>query len=145
MSWPLVLLVAAPVMAGLGSLLVQQRRAIEVLQCALAGTMLATAALVAGQVIAAGEVSVGDFLQADALSAWLDLILGFVGSSGTLYAVGYVGEEMDRGHLSLRRYSQFLCLFDLNRRRLHGRSHRFLCKGLTRPVPKARPRKPARA
>jgi hydrogenase-4 component F len=113
MSWPLVLLVAAPVIAGLGSLLVQQRRAIEVLQCALAGTMLTAAALVAGQVVAVGEVSVGDFLQADALSAWLDLILGFVGSSGTLYAVGYVGEEMDRGHLSLRRYSQFLCLFDL--------------------------------
>ncbi len=113
MSWPLALLVAAPVMAGLGSLLVQQRRAIEVLQCALAGTLLAAAALVAGQVIAAGEVSVGDFLQADALSAWLDLIIGFVGSSGTFYAVGYMGEEMDRGHLPLRRYSQFFCLFDL--------------------------------
>ena len=113
MSWPLVLLVAAPVMAGLGSLLVQQRRAIEVLQCAQAGTMLAAAALVAGQVITAGEVSVGTFLQADALSAWLDLIIGFVGSSGTLYAVGYVGEELDRAHLSLTRYSQFFCLFDL--------------------------------
>lgn len=113
MSWPLALLVAAPVMAGLGSLLVQQRRAIEVLQCALAGTLLASAALVAGQVIAAGEVSVGDFLQTDALSAWLDLIIGLVGSSGTFYAVGYMGEEMDRGHLSLRRYSQFFCLFDL--------------------------------
>ena len=113
MSWPLALLVAAPVIAGLGSLLVQERRAIEVLQCALAGTMLAAAALVAGHVIAAGEVSLGGFLQADALSAWLDLIIGFVGSSGTLYAVGYVGEEMDRAHLSLRRYSQFFCLFDL--------------------------------
>lgn len=113
MSWPLVLLVAAPVIAGLGSLLVQQRRAIEVLQCAQAGTMMAAPVLVAGQVIAAGEVSVGGFLQVDALSAWLDLIIGFVGSSGTLYAVGYMGEELDRAHLSLRRYSQFFCLFDL--------------------------------
>ncbi|MEK7235018.1 MAG: proton-conducting transporter membrane subunit, partial [Nitrospirota bacterium] len=113
MSWPLILLIAAPVVAGLGSLLVQQRRAIEVLQCAQAGTMLAAAALVTGQVIAAGEVSVGAFLQADALSAWLDLIIGFVGSSGTLYAVGYMGEELDRAHLSLKRYSQFFCLFDL--------------------------------
>ena len=113
MSWPLALLVAAPVIAGLGSLLVQQRRAIEVLQCAQAGTILAAAALVAGQVITAGDVSVGGFLQADALSAWLDLIIGFVGSTGSLYAVGYVGEEMDRAHLSLRRYGQFFCLFDL--------------------------------
>jgi hydrogenase-4 component F len=100
-------------MTGLGSLLVRQRRAIEVLQCALAGTMLAAAALVAGQVIAAGEMSVWGFLRTDALSAWLDLIIGVVGSTGTLYAVGYVGEEMDRTHLSLRRYTQFFCLFDL--------------------------------
>ena len=113
MSWPLILLVAAPVMAGLGSLLVRQRRAIEVLQCAQAGTLLAAAALVAERVIAAGDVSVGDYLRADALSAWLDLIIGVVGSTGTLYAVGYVGEEMDRVRLSLRRYSQFFCLFDL--------------------------------
>lgn len=113
MSWPLVLLVVAPVMAGLGSLLAQQRRAIEILQCAQAGTMLAAAVLVAEQVIAAGQVSAGAYLQADALSAWLDLIIGFVGSSGTLYAVGYVGEELDRAHLSLARYSQFFCIFDL--------------------------------
>lgn len=113
MSWPLVLLVVAPVIAGLGSLLVHQRRAIEILQCAQAGTMLAAAILVAEQVIASGQVSVGAYLQADALSAWLDLIIGFVGSSGTLYAVGYVGEELDRAHLSLTRYSQFFCIFDL--------------------------------
>ncbi len=100
-------------MAGFGSLLVRRRRAIEVLQCAQAGALLAAAALVAERVIAAGELSVGSFLRVDALSAWLDLIIGLVGSTGTFYAVGYVGEEMDRAHLSLRRYTQFFCLFDL--------------------------------
>src|SRR5574341_1744294 len=113
MTWPLLLLVAAPLVGGLGSLLVRQRRAVEVLQCGLAGVLLASAARVAERVIAAGHVSAGSLLQADALSAWLDLIIGVVGSSGTLYAVGYVGEEMDRAHLSLRRYRQFFCLFDL--------------------------------
>lgn len=113
MSWPLVRLVAAPVIAGLGSLLVKQRRAIEVLQCAQAGTLLAAAVLVAERVVATGAMSVGVVLQADALSAWLDLVLGLVGSTGTLYAVGYMGEEMERAHLSLKRYSQFFCLFDL--------------------------------
>lgn len=113
MAWPLVLLVAAPVMAGLGSLLVRERRAIEVLQCIQAGTMLAAAALVAERVILTGGASVEGVLRTDALSAWLDLIIGVVGSTGTLYAVGYVGEEIDREHLSLRRYSQFFCLFDL--------------------------------
>jgi hydrogenase-4 component F len=113
MTWPLLLLVAAPLVGGLGSLLVGHRRAVEVLQCGLAGAMLASAALVAERVIADGHVSVGSLLQADALSAWFDLIIGVVGSTGTLYAVGYVGEQMDRAHLSLRRYRQFFCLFDL--------------------------------
>jgi len=113
MSWPLVLLITAPVMAGIASLFVRQRRVIEVLQCAQAGAMLAAAALVADRVIADGEVSVGSFLRADALSAWLDLIIGVVGATGTLYAVGYVGEEMNSAHLSLKRYSHFFCLFDL--------------------------------
>lgn len=112
MAWPLLLLVAAPIVAGLGSLLAG-RRAVEVLQCASAGTMLASAALVAERVIAGGSASVEGFLHTDALSAWLDLIIGVVGSTGTLYAVGYMGEKMDRAHLSLRRYRQFFCLFDL--------------------------------
>lgn len=113
MTWPLLLLVAAPVMGGLGSLLVRTRRAVEVLQCALAGAMLASVGLVMEQVIDAGTVSAGVLLQADALSAWLDLIIGVVGGTGTLYAVGYMGEAMERRHLSLRRYRQFFCMFDL--------------------------------
>ena len=113
MAWPLLLLVAAPLVAGFGSFLVRQRRAVEVLQCGLAGTMLTSAALVTERVIAAGQVSVESLLYADALSAWLNMIIGGVGSTGALYAVGYVGEELERGHLSLRRYRQFFCLFDL--------------------------------
>ena len=113
MTWPLVLLVSAPVVAGFVSLLVRQRRAIEVLQCVQAGAMMVAAALVAERVVATGGVSAGSFLVSDSLSAWLDLIVGVVGSTGTLYAVGYMGEELDRAHVSLRRYSQFFCLFDL--------------------------------
>ena len=75
--------------------------------------MLAATVLVIEQLVANGQVSVGIVLKADALSVWFDLILGVVGSTGTLYAVAYMGEEMDRAHLSLRRYGQFFCLFDL--------------------------------
>jgi hydrogenase-4 component F len=113
MAWPLVLLVLAPVAAGGASLLARDRRVVDALQCAQAGALLASAVLVAGNVAAGDSVSAGAFLQADALSAWLDVILGLVGSTGTLYAVGYMGEEMDRGHLSLARYRRFFCLFDL--------------------------------
>lgn len=113
MAWPLIVLVTTPVLAGLGSLLLRRRRMIEALQCVQAGAMLAAALLLAYEVILAGRVSVGVFLQADALSAWLDLIIGLVGSTGTLYAVGYMSEELNRHHLSIGRYARFFCLFDL--------------------------------
>lgn len=113
MAWPLAILVVTPILAAFGSLLVAERRAVEALQCVQAGAMLASALLVVERVIASGGLSVSTLLQTDALSAWLDLIIGVVGSTGTLYAVGYMGEEMTRGHLTMRRYCQFFCLFDL--------------------------------
>ncbi len=113
MAWPLLLLVTTPILAGVGSLLLKDRRAIEVVQCAQAGSLLASTVLLAEWVITRGGASAGSLLQTDALSAWITLIIGMVGASGTLYAVGYLGEELDRGHLSLRRFRQFFCLFDL--------------------------------
>lgn len=113
MTWPLLLLVAAPVTAGLASLLVRDRRAVEAVQCAQCGALLAASLLVAGAVAAEGAVSVGLLLRADGLSAFLDLILGAVGASGTLYAVGYLGEELDRGQVSPDKFRQFFFLFDL--------------------------------
>jgi hydrogenase-4 component F len=102
-----------PVVAGLGSLLSAHRRAVEAFQCVQAGILPAAAALLLEQVLLEGQVGVERLLYADGLSAWLDVILGVVGATGTLYAVGYLGEELDRGHLSLRRVRQFFCLFDL--------------------------------
>ncbi len=113
MAWPLIMLVAVPVLAGVGSLLVRERRTVEVLQCIQAGAMPASALLVMEHVVTGDRPAVEGLLQADALSAWLDLILGVVGGTGTLYAVGYMGEELSRGHLVLPRYRRFFCLFDL--------------------------------
>lgn len=113
MTWPLLLLVATPIVVGVGSLLSRHRRAVESLQCVQAGVLPTVAALILEQVLAGRQVGVAGLLYADGLSAWLDLILGLVGATGTLYAVGYQGEELDRGHLSFRRFRQFFCLFDL--------------------------------
>ena len=113
MAWPLILLVATPIVVGLGSLLSRHRRAVEALQCVQAGVLPAAAALILERVLLERHVGVARLLYADGLSAWLDVILGLVGATGTLYAVGYQGEELDRGHLSLRRFRQFFCLFDL--------------------------------
>lgn len=113
MTWPLLLLIAAPVIAGAGSLLFRDRRSVEALQCGLAVTLLAATVLLVERVITDGHASVAFLLQTDVLSAWLDLVIGIVGATGTIYAVGYLGEHVDRGRLSIRRLRQFFCLFDL--------------------------------
>ncbi|MBI3603939.1 MAG: hydrogenase 4 subunit F, partial [Nitrospirae bacterium] len=113
MAWPLLVLIVVPVLASLGSLAFRDRRLVEALQCGQAGTLLAASTLVVERVVTDGQASVGLLLQADVMSAWMDLIIGAVGGTGTLYAVGYLGEELDRGHVSMSRYRQFFCLFDL--------------------------------
>ena len=113
MTWSLVLLIMAPILAGLGSLMLHDRRGVEALQYGQAVILLAAGAHV---VVLAGTdepVAVGLLLSTDALSAWLDLVLVVVGATGTLFAVGYLNEQFDRGLISLRRFRQFFYLFDL--------------------------------
>jgi hydrogenase-4 component F len=112
MTWSLLILIAAPILAGLGSLMVRDRRMVEGLQIGQAILILGATLGVVRSVISAGEANVGLLLHADALSAWLDLLMGIVAASGTLYAVGYMSEQLDRGHLTLRRVRRFFCIFD---------------------------------
>jgi hydrogenase-4 component F len=113
MTWSLVLLLGAPILAGLGSLMLRDRRVVEALQYGQAAILLAAGALVVGEVGTGTPVTFGLLLYTDALSAWLDLVLTVVGATGTLFAVGFLGEHLDRGLLSVRRFRRFFCLFDL--------------------------------
>jgi hydrogenase-4 component F len=109
----LLLLVAAPLAATAGGLLARERRAVEALQCGQAGALFASSVLLAGSVAAGGPTAVWPGFHVDGLSAWLNLLVGVVGASGTLYAVGYMGEQVDRGRLSPTRFARFFALFDL--------------------------------
>lgn len=112
MSWSLLLLIAAPILAGVGSLLMRDRQMIERLQIGQAILILGATLGVVRSVVETGEANVGALLHADALSAWLDLLMGIVAASGTLYAIGYVGEQLDRAHLSLSDARKFFFIFD---------------------------------
>jgi hydrogenase-4 component F len=112
MSWSLVLLIVAPLLAGLGSLLVHDRRVVEALQYGQAAILLVAGAGVVTGVAGGEPATVGLLLYSDALSAWLDLVLALVGATGTLFAVGYLDEHFERGLISLRRFRQFFYLFD---------------------------------
>jgi len=104
MLWSLVLLIAAPLLAGLGTLLVSDRRVAEALQYGQAVILFAAGAHVVAGVGTGEPATVCLLLYTDALSAWLDLVLAVVGATGTLFAVGYLDEQFDRGLLSLRRF-----------------------------------------
>src|SRR6266508_2455222 len=104
MTWSLVLLIIAPLLAGLGSLLVDDRRVVKTLQYGQAVALLAAGALVVKRVGTGEPVAFGLLLYTDALSAWLDLVLAVVGATGTLFAVGFLDEQFNRGLLPLRRF-----------------------------------------
>jgi len=113
MGLALIVLIAAPLVAGLLSLVMRTRRAMEWLQCAHAAVLLAMMSVVVMNVAAGSVITVGILIRTDALSAFMDLMLAFVGATGLLYALGYMGEEVTRGHVLHRRYRQFFCLFNL--------------------------------
>ncbi|TAL09146.1 MAG: hydrogenase 4 subunit F [Nitrospirae bacterium] len=113
MELSLIVLIATPLVAGLLSLGTRTRRSMEWLQGTHAAVLLAAMVVVVMQVAAGSIVTVGILLRADALSAFLDLMLAFVGGTCLLYALGYMGEEVTRGHVLHRRYKQFFCLFNL--------------------------------
>src|SRR5574341_1993883 len=113
MAWPLLFLVMTPLFVGLVCLLVRGRRLIEALQCGQAVTMVVAAAFLVDWVVGQREASVDALLRADALSAWFDLILGIVGGTGTLFAVGYLGEEYDRQQVTPKWHRLFFVQFDL--------------------------------
>jgi hydrogenase-4 component F len=112
MNPALITLITAPMVFALLSLVVKSQRAMEWLQCIHAAVLLVA---IGGVVTIAGgdsEMAPG-VLHADSLSAFLDLILAFVGATGLLYALGYMGEELGRGRLSFRRYTKFFAFFNL--------------------------------
>jgi hydrogenase-4 component F len=113
MESALIILIAAPLVAGLVSLVVRTRQVMERLQLGHAVVLWAAMAAVVSGVSAGDDVSFGTFLHADSLSAFMDLMLAFVGGTALFYAVGYMGEELSHEQMSFLRYRRFFVYFDL--------------------------------
>jgi len=113
MMWSIVLLIATPFLIGVSGFVVRNRQTFDVLHCIQAGIMVISSLLLIDGVSENGPVSFPAFLRVDVISAWFDLVIGIVAGTGTLYAVGYVGEQYDRGSLSFKRFRHFFILFDL--------------------------------
>jgi hydrogenase-4 component F len=113
MESALIILIAAPLVSGLLSLGVRTRQVMERLQLGHAVVLWAAMAAVVAGVAAGDDVSFGSFLHADSLSAFMDLMLAFVGGTALFYAVGYMGEKLSRRQVEFLRYRRFFVYFDL--------------------------------
>ncbi|HUK55566.1 MAG TPA: hydrogenase 4 subunit F [Nitrospiria bacterium] len=109
----LIGMIAAPLFSALLSLATKSRRSMERLQLGHAVVLWAAMAAVVAGVAAGDDVSFGSLLRADALSAFMDLMLAFVGGTALFYAVGYMGEKLSRGEVEFLRYRRFFVYFDL--------------------------------
>src|SRR5713226_5435736 len=110
----LTLILLVPLLAGLFCLVVPSRRLMEGLNVLAFAAALALGIRLLRQVVARNLVSEwGEFLYADALSAWMVLLISIVSLSCSLYAGRYFRREASDGLVSQARVKEFFVLTPL--------------------------------
>ena len=110
----LTLILIAPAGAGLANLLVVPRRAMRWLNVLAFVATLGLGIALLGRVLAHGVVSEwNEFLYADALSAWMVLLITMVSLSASLYAGRYFERDLANGAVTPGRVREFFVLTPL--------------------------------
>ncbi|MGA2854328.1 MAG: proton-conducting transporter membrane subunit, partial [Verrucomicrobiota bacterium] len=110
----LTLILIAPAAAGLANLLLAPRRVMPWLNVLAFATTLAFGIVLLGQVLARGVVAEWkEFLYADALSAWMVLLISVVSLSASLYAGRYFERDLANGAVTPARAREFFVLTPL--------------------------------
>lgn len=103
-----------PLSAGLICWLVRPRWLMETLNVAAFGLTLALGCLLARKVLDNGIVEEWDsFLYADALSAWMTLLIALISFASSIYAIGHLRQDLAAGHLTENRFREFYVLTPL--------------------------------
>ena len=103
-----------PLAAALLCLLARSRRVMEALNVAAFATALALGLRLVPQVLARGVVSEWrEFLYADALSAWMVLLISTVSLATSLYAGRYFRRDLAAGVVTAGRVKEFYVLTPL--------------------------------
>ena len=110
----LALLIIVPAAAGLACLLVRSRRVMAALGGLSCLITLALGMALLPQVLARGVVTEwNQFLCADALSAWMVLLISAVSLGTSLYAGRYFQRDLEAKSVSLGRVREFFVLTPL--------------------------------
>src|SRR5271165_4344198 len=110
----LTTILIVPVMAALGCLLVRSRRVMEVGNVLAFGLILALGIQLLREVVADEAVTeCGEFLRADALSAWMVLLISVVSLGTSLYAGQYFRRDLAAGVVTPGRVQEFFVLTPL--------------------------------
>jgi hydrogenase-4 component F len=103
-----------PLLAGLLCLLAKPRWLMEALNVVAFGATLALGIGLVARVLDAGTVTEwNSFLYADALSAFMVLLISLVSLASSLYAIGYLRQDVAAGHLTDGRFREFYVLTPL--------------------------------
>jgi hydrogenase-4 component F len=107
----LALLILVPAAAGLACLPARSRGLPAALGVLAFGVTLALGIALAAGVLARGAVTEWNgFLCADALSAWMVLVISVVSLASAIYAAGYLRRDLADGAVTARRYREFYVL-----------------------------------
>ena len=110
----LTLILIAPAAAGLANLLLVPRRVMPWLNVLAFVATLALGITLLGQVLAHGVVTEwNEFLYADALSAWMVLLISMVSLGASLYAGRYFERDLANGAITPARVREFFVLTPL--------------------------------
>jgi len=111
---PLVPLIIVPVLAAMVCLLMRSHRAMEIINVLAFLLLLVLGIQLLRQVIAQTVISdCGEFFRADALSAWMVLLISIVSLGTSLYAGTYFNRDLAAGVVTTGRVKEFFVLTPL--------------------------------
>src|SRR5208283_1349049 len=109
----LTFILCVPLAAGLLCLFARPRRLVEILNLAAFANVLVLGINLFHAVVAvpgSARTEWGEFLRADALSAWMVLLIAAVSLATSIYAVQYFRRDLANGVVSERRFREFYVL-----------------------------------
>ncbi len=112
--WPVIVLLAGPVLAGLLSLVIRRARVLHAVNFATMLALGVAETVLTRQVLAEGAVTtLGTLVYVDALSDFILIIITAIGLSCSLYMWSYMDEQVTRGVIAPKHLGAFFFLFHM--------------------------------